>query len=216
MKKISPTLVLAILTLMVGLGGVGLWSCRASKLTVPATSSPVGSEEADEYAVYSAVIRNSFLEDGVKLLVIQNRTLFYANPDYLKSTTPEQRIQDMKHYYPSVDEFALRDFDSKHLKSVEIAPNLDLPVKYVLINKDDFDESSDEKARHVVHDFYQRYPGARGIIALSRVGFNRARDQAFVRVEFTFCPLCGHGDRVFLKKEFGKWRVVDTFFGWAS
>ena len=198
-----------------GLGAAGLWH-RSVRPSLPAYSSLVESEQSDEYAVYSALIRESYLEDGVKMLVIQNRTLFYANPDYLKITTAEQRVQDMKRYCQSVDESALRDFESKHIQSSEMAPNFDLPVKYFLVNKDDFDESSDEKARLAIHDFYQRYPDARGMIALSRVGFNQARDQAFLRVEFTFCPLCSHGGKVLLRKQSGKWKVVESFGGWAS
>ena len=216
MKKTPSKLTFAIVTLMIGVGATVLWRYRSSRPTILGSPLSVVSQQSDEYAVYSALIRKSFLEDGVKLLVIQNRTLFYANPDYLKGTTSEQRVQEMKCYYPAVDESALRDFESKHLKSSEIVPNFDLPVKYVLANKDEIVESLNEKASPGRYLFYQRYPDARGLIALSRVGFNQGRDQAFVRVEFTFCPLCGHGDRVFLKKESGKWTVADTFFGWAS
>lgn len=215
MKTISRRLATALLTLLVFLGGVGLWFCRSLRPSFSAYSS-IESEKSDEYAVYSALIRDSYLEDGVKILVIQNRTLYYANPDYLKITTPEQRVQDMKRYCQSVDEAALRDFELKHMQSSEVSPNFDIPVKYFLVNKDDFDESSDEKARLVLDEFYQRYPDARGMIALSRVGFNQARDQAFLRVEFTFCPLCSHGEKVLLKKEWGKWKVAESFGGWAS
>lgn len=160
---------------------------------------------------YSALIRESFLKDEVKLLVIQNRTLFYANPDYLKSTTSEERAQDMKRYGQSVDESALRDFEAKHMQSFGINPDFDLPVRYVLANEDEFDESSDQRGDSVIQTFYQRYPDAQGMIALSRVGFNDARDQAFVRIEFTFCPLCSYGEKVLLKKELGEWKIADRF-----
>ena len=216
MKKIFRRLAIVLLTLVIGLGAAGLWLYRSLRPSLSAYTSSVESETSDEYAVYSALIRESYLEDGVKMLVIQNRTLFYGNPDYLKITTAEQRVQDMRRYCQSVDESALRDFQSKHLQSSEVTANFDLPVRYLLVNKDDFDESSDEKARLVIAEFYQRYPDARGMIALSRVGFNQTRDQAFLRVEFTFCPLCSHGGKVLLKKEWGKWKVVDSFGGWAS
>lgn len=216
MKRVSLGLTFALLILVIALGAVAALLYVSVRPSLPAYTSLDESEKSQEYAVYSALIRQSYLEEGVKTLVIQNRTLFYANPDYLKITTPEQRVQDMQRYCRSVDESALRDFESKHLHSSEVTPDFDLPIKYILVNQDDFDESSDEKARYSFQDFYRRYPGARGMIALSRVGFNQARDQAFLRVEFTFCPLCSHGGKVLLRKEWGKWKVMESFGGWAS
>src|SRR4051812_20899447 len=97
--------------------------CVACSHASSTSSTTIEPKASDEYAVYSALIKKSFLEDSANLLVIRNHTLFYANPDYLKSTTVDQRVQELKRYYPSVDESALRDFDMKHLKSTELTSN---------------------------------------------------------------------------------------------
>jgi hypothetical protein len=214
MRRFLFTPAAVILSLTSVLVILGCSRYRATKTALSA--SPTATEASDEYAVYAAALTKLFLEDHPDLLVIRNRTLFYANPDYLKSTTSEQRVQEMKHYFPGVDESTLRDFDAKHMYSSQIASNFTLPIKYVLINDDDFSESSKQNPGKLFRDFNQQYPGARGIIAVSNIGFNQSHDQAFVRVEFTFCPLCGHGDRVLLKKRSGTWTVVNTFQTWVS
>jgi hypothetical protein len=112
------------------------------------------------------------------------------------------------------DEEALTDFDAKHMRLHELSANFDLPLKYVLVDKPE--NSTPEKERLIVDDFYRKYPETSGMIGLSKVGFNKDRNQAFLRIEFTFCPLCSFGQKVLLKKEWGKWKIADTFGGWAS
>jgi hypothetical protein len=215
-KPIStPTYALLLLTVVAVLFGCSRYRSAKTTAARPQQTEIDASDASDEYAVYAAVLTSLFLQERPDVLVIRNRTLFYANPDYLKSTTAEQRVQDMKRYFPEVDETTLRDFDAKQVYSSALTSNFNVPIKYVLINNDDFNQSSKDPVK-MFRDFNQQYPGARGIIALSNVGFNESHDQAFVRVEFTFCPLCGHGDRVLLRKEYGKWAVVDTFQTWVS
>ena len=178
--------------------------------------SSVFDENAEEYEVYSVLITERFIKDRVKLLVIQDQTLYYANPDYLKSTTSEERIQDLKKYCPSVDESALRDFEAKHMQPSKLDMKFKLPLRYILINKTEVDETPVLEAGKLVESFYEKYPETEGLISLSKVGFNKDHNQAFVRVEFTFCPLCSFGEKVLLKKEFGTWKIANTFGGWVS
>ena len=63
---------------------------------------------------------------------------------------------------------------------------------------------------------FEKYPDARGVISLSKVGFNQAKTEAFVRVEFTHCGLCGRGDQVLLVKKSGVWTVKEIFNLWVS
>lgn len=171
------------------------------------------SEGIEEYEVYSALLNEMFVEDGAKLLVIQKETLFYANPDYLKQTTTEGRILDMKKYYPSVSEETLRDYEAKFMQSSILKSNFNLPAKHVLINEAELMKDKDGSR---VNSFYEKFQDASGMITLSKVGFNKNRTEAFVKVEFVFCPLCSHGDKILLEKKFGKWRIKENFGGWAS
>jgi hypothetical protein len=216
MRKTTPKALVALLTFAIGVALVACSLIYRHALTQIFTDLPfvfAPSEESEEYAVYSALIKDEFVKDNVKLLVISDQTLFYANPDYLNSTTNEDRIQQSKKFYPTVPEDAVIDFETKHLQPFGLSPKLNLPVKYKLIDKTRLERDKDGAG---IRSFYEEFPKARGIISLSRVGFNRERNQAFARVEYTFCPLCSHGGMVFLRKEWGMWRVVENFGGWAS
>lgn len=64
--------------------------------------------------------------------------------------------------------------------------------------------------------FEKRFPGAGGITAFSRAGFNPALDEAVVFRSFFCGGLCGSGWRYFLKKRRGKWQITDQTMIWVS
>ena len=55
--------------------------------------------------------------------------------------------------------------------------------------------------------FYKRYPKAKSLIGLSRVGFNKELTEAVVYVEFSCGPLCGSGKLAYLKRGLFGWFV---------
>jgi hypothetical protein len=216
MRRITLKIFVASLTFVIGVAAATLWFIyrpSPSHLLTNLSSGFTPSEEIEEYAVYSALLKGAFVKDNVKLLVISDRTLFYANPDYLERTTAEERIQDMKNYYHSVGEETLRDFEAKHMRASVLRPNFSLPVKYALMDETKLERDEEGVG---IGSFHKMYPDAGGMISLSKVGFNNDRDEAFVRVEYIFCPLCSHGGFVLLRKQWGVWRVVENFGGWAS
>jgi hypothetical protein len=213
MRRITPKIGVLLLTFTVGVATVAFWS-------IPHFIPP---EETEEYAVYSALLKELFVKDETKLLIIQNQTLFYENPDYLKSTTSDERIRDMRKYYPSVAEDTLADFDTKYMQPSELIPKFNLPIKYVLIDKlpaervlIDESELDKGKGRTQTQALFEKYPGVGGVISLSKVGFSKDMTEAFVSVEFTHCALCGRGDKVLLGRKSGVWKVKAIYNGWVS
>jgi hypothetical protein len=63
---------------------------------------------------------------------------------------------------------------------------------------------------------YKRYPDSVGLIVLSRVGFNAARNQAMVYIQHVCGGLCGTGHYVLLEKNADQWRVVKESMVWVS
>jgi len=64
--------------------------------------------------------------------------------------------------------------------------------------------------------FYANYPGAQGITWLSRVGFNRARDQALVYPANRRHTLMGFGEFLLLGYENSVWRLQGFVQSWIS
>ena len=64
--------------------------------------------------------------------------------------------------------------------------------------------------------FYAKYPDAKGILALSRVGFNQAKDTAVLYTEYQSGPTAGEGDVVLMKKTDGRWTVQENSMFWQS
>lgn len=59
-------------------------------------------------------------------------------------------------------------------------------------------------------DFRQTFPGASGIISLSRVGFDSSLHEAIVSSVFNCGSLCGENRRYILRKMRGRWAVVQS------
>ncbi len=169
------------------------------------------SEETEEYAVYSALLEKLFVKDDVNLLVIQKQTIYSANNYFIRSTV-EEPIPDMKKFFPSVSEDAFRDFRSKNQQVSSINCKFVLPVKYIIT--DEIKPKNEDIAK--IDSFLEKFPDARGMIRLSKVGFNKDRTEAFVYVEFICSVLCGGGNNVLLEKNSGQWKVKEQFEGWKS
>jgi len=224
MRKIKLKILIASLTFIIGVAVVLSVAYRNSlfqnsSITI---NSNAESEELEEYAVYSALLNEMFVRDRAKFLVISDRAMFKDNFGEQKLSLDE-KLQRKKKYYPSVANDTFLDFDTKSTQSSKLKSNFNLSVEYVLINEDELtknvlaNEAEKEKdKRDGKYFLYEKYPDANGLISISKVGFNKEKNQAFVEVELTFCGLCGSGDYVLLEKEQGIWKVKEIFNRWVS
>jgi len=64
--------------------------------------------------------------------------------------------------------------------------------------------------------FYSQYPASNGYVRLSRVGFNKAKDQAIVNTAWMRGPLYGEGHYVLLTKQNGTWKVLKRTATWMA
>lgn len=213
MRRITPKILVLLLTFTVGVATV------AFRL-IPHF---ISSEETEEYAVYSALLKEVIIKDDAKLLIIQNQTQFYEFPYHYEGMTSDERIRHMRKNYPSAAEDTLMDFESKYMQPSELRPNFDITIKYILIDKipnervlEDKAELEEGNSGTPTQALFEKYPDARGVISLSKIGFNQDRTEAFVRVEFTHCGLCGRGDQVLLEKKSGVWKVKGIFNLWVT
>jgi hypothetical protein len=65
-------------------------------------------------------------------------------------------------------------------------------------------------------EFSAKYPGASGLVVLSRVGFDADEDTALVFVYYRCGDLCGAGGLYVLVKTDGSWKVQDQLMAVQS
>jgi|GEM_PF-4898168 len=203
---------LIFIVLILGLGSVALlFMYRDVPTALPVQTDSI---ESDQYAVYSVLLKELFINENVKLLVIQKQTSYCAVPECKPLLALEERIADMRKRFSPAQEETLRNYESKNASPSVLTSNFDLPVKYILLDES---ELKKDKYGDRTNSFYDmNFRGASGMITLSSVGFNGDRTEAIVKAELIFCPLCSHGNTVLLKKRFGMWTVENNLGGWAS
>ena len=145
---------------------------------VPFTFAKITSGES---SVYSILLKELFIKDEVKSLIISNQPMW----------------------------------DGK--SAPKLNHDLDVPVKYILINGADYNHkvlinaSEEEKDdRPKITDLIKKYTDS-VYVALSKIDFNEEKDEASVYVE-SF----GQGRTVFLKKESGFWKIKEIAEVWIS
>lgn len=184
------------------------------------SSSSDDTAISEEYAVYSVLLNEMFIKEGVKLLVISERAAFQDNFGE-QQLSFDERLQRKKQYFSSVEDGTFIDFDAKSFKSSKLEYEFKSSINYVLIDDGELiekvlrDEADLEKDRKDgKYHLFEKYPEAKGLIKFSKIGFNKKRNQAFVEVKFTHCGLCGRGDYVLLEKKQGIWKIKEIFNRW--
>ncbi len=188
-----------------GLMLLALLLCSCGPGLPKATVTPSPNIEAEEYAVYSALIRQSPIGyDLGSSFVVRENTM--ADLDMF------ERTLENVHKLPSS---LVDSYRSRNAASYTLDPNLDIEQDYVLMPQEVFDQILGRKGARWT-DFEAKYPGASGFILFSRVGFNADGDEALADMGFRCGDLCGAGGLYLLVKEDGNWKVQETLMVWQS
>ena len=137
-----------------------------------------------------------------------------AHPDSgLFSPTDAARF--MKNQWPELGDDILRDFKAKNEKPSGLERRFALSAEYAFISKQEL-ESIFSKNASGWDGFYAKYPGSQGILTLSRVGFNEAKDRAVLYAGNQSHWVAGEGNVVLMKKMAGRWTVQGEGMMWIS
>jgi hypothetical protein len=200
-------MIAALVATLLVLAGAG---CGASAATTTSATSATPAQTiatADEYDIYSALISGY----SNPLIIIEDTT---ANPDS-GLFVPGDAVNTMKGQWPQLGKDILRDFEQKNENPSLLQRRFTLGAKYVLVSRREI-ESIFLNNGDGWDDFYTKYPGSQGILTLSRVGFNEAKDTAVLYSGSQSNWLNGHGSMVLMKKVAGRWTVLDGATMWVS
>jgi len=174
---------------------------------IAAACTPPIDLEAEEYAVYSALIESQYIQSGIDQIVIQNQTATGLGDraevsDYVKQNLPELSSE------------MIADFGSKNQQPRSFQDRFRLTVKCVLVSSDDVKQIFQNGKGW--DTFYAKYPHSQGLMTLSRVGFNAKLDKAIVYVGNQSHWLAGAGYFVMLTKANGTWAIQNEIMVWIS
>lgn len=173
--------------------------------------NPVDSIDVNEYQVYSLILKENFKSS--KELVIKQKTVVL-----IASSMINGYQESIKKDNPDLDATLFSDFTEKNDSSFNLGTQLTVPSKTITLI------TSEEVAHFFTptdvnqgwNDFYKKHPNSNGMIDLTRVGFNKDKDQAIVAVGHYYASLGAEGLLIYLVKKNNSWRIVQTINTWTS
>lgn len=213
------------------------WQLHLSK-----SPAEKGALSANENEVYEAVVRDMLApahgQSNIKQLVFGDTVLTMLTPEadiesckvsvrkrerFERSTPPFNTLADKiyRTFSHGWDDGSLRtdtiqDFLEKSCTMGPISTTFhtDLPRTFTAAESVHFRGWPIENDES--RSFEELFPGAPGIISFSHVGFNSSLREAIVSTAFVCGGLCGTGWRYILRKNQGRWEVVEKFMVWVS
>lgn len=179
-------------------------------MSAPNRQSEVSSEE---YAVYSALLRQRRVPEGVTQFVIEDHT---QTTDFLYDDDLSGHLKYVKRRLPSFSQVAFNDFRAKNQASQPLNRSFNLKLRYSLLSRAKFESFAGPGGMMEMSEvgwqiFYSEYRGASGLLSFSRVGFDHKRNQALVFISdmrgHSSGRQWGDGSYVLLIKKKGRWRV---------
>ncbi len=183
----------------------------AQSAPAPAPQNDQGAliSDPEEYAVFSALLKAQYPAKAPQILVIDDWTPSSErepNIGFVGGLTP------MGAGRPAVQPETAADFESKGMHSFRLERKFGSDLSYVLVPESDLRDIFHPDANGKVgsqpwRDFYEKYPGAQGIMSLSRVGFNKAKNEALIYVINQWGLVGGSAFYYVLVKRQGVWKV---------
>lgn len=193
-----------LLTLVMAAGALG---CAAPlRAQEPAPRQPTAED-----SVWAAVLAADSAPAGRRLVVRARTSSVGGGPT--GGSAAERRPR-------GIESATVDDFEERNRHDREIGPLPGMRVPIVVASEatlNSLPSAMDGDVDGYWRAFYRRFPGAAGLVTLSRVGFNAARTQAVVGVSRGCGGLCGTGTVVLLERDpDGHWRVVRNALLWIS
>jgi hypothetical protein len=157
----------------------------------------------EEYIIYSVVVGATCAQDPNCFIALEDQTAsinsFVRNWD--------KTVVLIKRKMPNLRQDTLNDFYSKNGNPCALKAAFKLKVEYVFISK----KESEVIYKGGWREFYLRYPKARCLWKLSRVGFSRDMKQALVYVKRQSGYNSGQGVFYLLEKKGCEWIVASEY-----
>jgi len=184
--------------ILAGLGALVV-ALPASVKSSAQTDDTLRVRDSEEYSVYSTVLDSQFAHMDAQQFVIRRETHRIEDPEICDLVARDVESETMS------------DFKAKNGKTYLLERQLDLKTPYVLVSSDELDAIFNQKVGVLIVGgwglFYQRYPGAFGLIDFSRVAFDSKKNQALVYFGYSRNYLGGGSSFLVLSKADKSWKI---------
>src|SRR3989442_12513640 len=156
------------------LATLGLFSSQFLPADPPQSDQIASVQDPDEYAVYSSLLSAKYATKNVQRLLIDDYTPSPKRAPFIGFIGGMTFTGDKR---PEVQPETAKDFDAKNKNSFALEKKFSLRLPYVLVSESNLREIFRPDTKGYISEgpwrrFYEKYPGAQGIMSLSRVGFN--------------------------------------------
>ena len=194
------------------------YSCKPTAVE----ESTVMKEEADVYAAY---INKHYITKTWGVLDFENRifdTIVVCEMTVALPLNYSKIVTKL----PIKDEDIIKDFIKRNAPDMSeserklsvigrypLNPLIKFGLRHILIS---VKEANQIGSGRVWEEFYHKYPTSRGIVALSKVGFNKKMNQALFYFVKAWTPEAAEAYLVLLEKKDGEWDMVSHVLAWIS
>ncbi|HNX55894.1 MAG TPA: hypothetical protein PLG33_02105 [Prolixibacteraceae bacterium] len=126
--------------------------------------------------------------------------------------------QLFKQNFPELSKTVFNDYKKKNSTIVSLENKFEIISKTVkLISKDELDSIfSTQYGGENWSRFYNEFPKSKGLITLSRIGYNSCRTEAVLEISIIKESLNAEGWILLLKKENNSWKINKMVQTWIS
>ncbi len=164
----------------------------------------IDEDEREDYAIYSAGIR-----------YVYPRNLLANNRNELKSIVIISRTNELNDYWrkefigslkdKGIPKEVIEDWWKNNETAITLERKFDFAYDYVLVTRAELDKYKPET---FFTEFYKKYPDSNGLISVSRIGFDKAKNRALIHVIHNYGSLGANYNFLFMEKTQDGWTVA--------
>jgi hypothetical protein len=146
-----------------------------------------------------------------KLLVIDGKST--------SDNTVNSKLADIKQRMVEASDNVITEFLRVNRKPTVLKLPTQLiraDLHYKIVGSERLKQIFDKSKLSLWANFHREFPGATGVLAFSRAGFDERSGQALIFYSFSCGVLCGTGNLVLLQRDLTGWHVVNSVMVWIS
>ena len=213
MRRLTFRLAAAVITFVAGVAAAAVWLTRPAPEPAQTSRPPDRAAHSDEARIYSVVVDEILRRRGgpFDLVVIKDHT----STDERDGLDLGRTLEYVKERMPSLSPETVEDFRARNGRPHQLGGSLDPAAGYALVTAEEIKEIF-AAGGGWWPAFYRKYPKSQGILTVSAVGYNAAKDQALVYRGNQYAAFGGDGGYLLLGRQGGVWVIRQLVGTWVS